>query len=101
MGTLVYGHRSAARVDVEDVLLAHLKTIALTKLRRKESFALTVHGGPGRTTLWVHPSTPLQFHFDTDDPVKMDRELLEDLMRNANSGEVTVRDGAARLQSAD
>lgn len=99
MGTLVYGHRSAARVEVDDVLLAHLKTVALTKLRRKESFALTVHESLGRTTLWVHPSTPLQFHFDTDDRVDLDRELIQDLMQHANTGEVTIRDGAARLRS--
>ncbi|MBF4568762.1 hypothetical protein ITJ57_08255 [Plantibacter sp. VKM Ac-2880] len=101
MGTLVYGHRSAARVEVDDVLLAHLKTVALTKLRRKESFALTIHGIPGRTTLWIHPSTPLQFHFDADDRVDMDRELIQDLMQHANTGEVTIRDGAAQLHIVD
>lgn len=100
MGTLVYGHRSPARVDVDDQLLAHLKTVALTKLRRKESFALTVQADTGRTTLWVHPSTPLHFHFDSDEPVDMDRELLADLMQHANTGEVTIRRGA-RLRRVD
>jgi hypothetical protein len=45
----------------------------------------------GRVTLWLHPSIPLQFSFESDETFEMDRPLLEDLMHGANGGEVTVR----------
>ncbi|AQX81958.1 hypothetical protein BWO91_02960 [Plantibacter flavus] len=92
MGQLVYG-TGDARVRLDDRTLAHVKTIALMKLRRNESFALTVRQDSttdGRTTLWLHPAIALQFSFDSDEVGEMDRALLEGFMHEANTGEVVV-----------
>jgi hypothetical protein len=92
MGQLVYGHGDA-RVRLDDRTLAHVKTIALMKLRRNESFAITVRQdatADGRTTLWLHPAIALQFSFDTNEVGDMDRALLEELMHEANTGEIVV-----------
>jgi len=92
MGTLIYGV-GEARVRIDDDQLAHVKTIALMKLRRNESFALTIRcdaSEVGRDTLWLHPSIPLQFRFDTNERNAVDRALLESLMHEANSGELTI-----------
>ncbi|KQM16269.1 hypothetical protein ASF83_10460 [Plantibacter sp. Leaf171] len=105
MGQLVYG-TGDARVRLDDRMLAHVKTIALMKLRRNESFALTVRQDStteGRTTLWLHPAIALQFSFDTDEVGEMDRSLLESFMHEANTGEVVVHassehDSAARSE---
>lgn len=93
MGVLVYG-AGEARLRIDDQALAHVKTITLMKLRRNESFALTVRrdaSEEGRTTLWLHPAIPLQFTFDSDDLGEVDRSLLEELMHEANTGEIVVR----------
>ncbi|HXH33691.1 MAG TPA: hypothetical protein VNJ54_04680 [Plantibacter sp.] len=96
MGVLVYG-TGEARLQIDDQTLAHVKTIALMKLRRNESFALTVRqdaSQEGRTTLWLHPAIALQFSFDTDALTEMDRTLLEELMHEANTGEIVVHTAA-------
>ncbi|MBF4567491.1 hypothetical protein ITJ57_01830 [Plantibacter sp. VKM Ac-2880] len=92
MGTLVYGI-SSAQVQIADPELAHVKAIALLKLRRNESFALMIRFDgcdSGRTTLWLHPAIPLQFRFESDERSEMDRKLLEALMQKANAGELTI-----------
>jgi len=71
MGTLHYGG-SEAPIHIEERALAHLKVIVATKLRRNESFTLSwrhPEGDPeGRSTIWLHPSIPLQFTFDELEP---------------------------------
>ncbi|WP_411557415.1 hypothetical protein [Plantibacter sp. MPB07] len=97
MGTLVYGI-SSAQVQLPDPELAHVKAIALLKLRRNESFALMIRfddSDQGRTTLWLHPAIPLQFRFESDDRSELDRPLLEALMQKANSGELTINCSSA------
>lgn len=92
MGAIVYG-TGENRFLLEDRLLAHVKTITLMKLRRNESFSVTLRDASteqGRVTLWLHPSIPLQFSFDSNETFDMDRPLLEDLMHGANGGELTV-----------
>lgn len=96
VGVLVYG-TGETRLRIEDPTLAHVKTITLMKLRRNESFALTIRqdsSNEGRTTLWLHPAIALQFTFDSDDLGEVDRPLLEELMHEANTGEIVVRTGA-------
>lgn len=93
MGAIVYG-TGEQRFDVDDRTLAHLKTITLMKLRRNESFSITLRDAAaerGRVTLWLHPSIPLLFTFATDETFDMDRPLLEELMHGANGGELTVK----------
>ena len=68
MGSLFYGNDTHA-IDIPDRVLAHLKVIIATKLRRGESFTISwkhqddVAGG--RTTLWMHASIPVRFTFDS------------------------------------
>ncbi len=80
--------------DVDDHLLAHLRVVISTKLRRSESFTLTlVHpeGSPtGRTTLWLQPAIPLRFTFDSAGPESLDRALLQQMANEANSARGVV-----------
>ena len=88
MGDLYYG-MNAARVEIPDRLLAHLKVVIATKLRRGESFTLSWQHAPGepggRSTIWLEPSIPLRFVFDSDDPEMLNPEVIRDLAAAANS----------------
>ena len=88
MGKLFYGNTDQP-IDVPDGLLAHLKVVATTKLRRSESFTLSWRhrdGEPGgRTTIWLHSSIPLRFVFAESEPDAIDPTLLQELANAANS----------------
>jgi len=88
MGDLYYG-LNAARVGIPDRLLAHLKVVIATKLRRGESFTFSWQHAPGepggRSTIWLEPSIPLRFVFDSDDPEVLNPEVIRDLAAAANS----------------
>lgn len=88
MGTIYYGG-SGTPVQIEDRALAHLKVVIATKLRRGESFTLSWRHGEGeaagRSTLWLHPSIPLRFVFDDEEPTLLSRAWIEDLANSANS----------------
>ena len=94
MGTIFYGG-SATPIDMEDRVLAHLKVVISTKLRRSESFTLSWRHPDdqprGRSTIWLHPSIPLRFVFDDPEPAELSRQWIEDLARSANSaGGITL-----------
>jgi hypothetical protein len=88
MGTLFYGG-NAQPIAIEDRTLAHLKVVIATKLRRGESFTLgwthTADEEPGRSTLWLHPSIPLRFSFDSPEPERLSPEWIKELADSANS----------------
>jgi hypothetical protein len=88
MGTLYYGD-SGTPIGIEDRALAHLKIAITMKLRRGESFTLSwMHPADqlrGRSTLWLHPSIPLRFVFDSPEQPELSRDWVEELMRSANS----------------
>lgn len=88
MGRLIYG-TGDTDVEFEDRLLAHLKVVISTKLRRNEAFMLSwEHGteeGSGRSTIWIHPSIPLHFRFYGNKSPALNRVWIEDLMLAANS----------------
>ena len=88
MGYLYYGTTDRP-VDIPDWVLAHVKVVATTKLRRLESFTLSwrhPEGTPrGRSTLWMHPSIPLRFVFDTAETELLDRDYLQKLALAAGS----------------
>ncbi|MBZ4487705.1 hypothetical protein LQ938_02640 [Microbacterium sp. cx-55] len=88
MGQLFYANTDTA-VEIDDTLLAHLQVVASTKLRRSESFTLTlrrtVGGKAGRETLWLQPSIPLRFQFESAEPVRLDPAVLRGLAEQANS----------------
>lgn len=88
MGTLHYG-TSVDPIIIEDRLLAHLKVVIATKLRRNESFTVSWRHPEdqpaGRSTIWLHPSIPLRFVFEDPEPAVLDREWIEQLAHSANS----------------
>ncbi|MCR2812379.1 hypothetical protein NQ166_03125 [Microbacterium sp. zg.Y1090] len=88
MGLLYYG-ADKTPAEIPDRLLAHVKVVTATKLRRSESFTLSWRHPDGdergRTTLWMQPSIPLRFVFESPEPETLDPELLRDLAAMANS----------------
>ncbi|GAA1964165.1 hypothetical protein [Microbacterium deminutum] len=88
MGTLHYGNGMLS-ASIPDWVLAHLKVVATTKLRRNESFTVSWrhpdHTAGGRSTLWMQPSIPLLFEFDSPEPVTLDPDYLHALANAANS----------------
>lgn len=97
MGQLFYGN-SDDSIVLPDRLLAHLKVIATTKLRRGESFTLTwthPHGEPaGRSAIWLQASIPLRFVFDSPEPERLDPALLQKYANGAMSSGGLVLDAA-------
>lgn len=95
MGSLFYGS-SASPIRVPDRVLAHLKVVIATKLRRGESFTVSWRhpsGEPtGRSTLWIQPSIPLRFVFSSTEPEALDPALLQSLANSANSAGGLVLD---------
>ncbi len=96
MGSLYYGD-SAEPINIEDRALAHLKIVIATKLRRNESFTLSWRhpdaDDNGRSTIWLHPSIPLRFVFDSPEAPEISRQWVEDLANSASSsGGVTPVD---------
>ncbi|MDZ5145796.1 MULTISPECIES: DUF7882 family protein [Microbacterium] len=94
MGSLFYGS-SPTPIRVPDRVLAHVKVVIATKLRRGESFTLSWRhpsGEPtGRSTLWIQPSIPLRFVFGSAEPEALDPALLHSLATSANSsGGLTI-----------
>ncbi|MFS0910407.1 hypothetical protein AB3M89_01360 [Microbacterium sp. 179-I 3D2 NHS] len=94
MGTLYYGDaRNPIRID--DLVLAHLKVVIATKLRRNESFTLSWRHPPdepvGRSTIWLHPSIPLRFTFDEPEPPQLRSDWISAMATSANSsGGITI-----------
>lgn len=94
MGSLHYGDAVDA-IQIEDRALAHLKVVIATKLRRNESFTLSwrhPEGEPaGRSTIWLHPSIPLRFVFQSADSPELSRAWIEELAHSASSsGGITL-----------
>ncbi len=86
MGELRYG--TAEPVVIDDRTLFHLQVVVGAKLRRRESFYLTL-GSPGRgfsrETIWLDPSVHVVFAYTDDDPIQLNRNWLEVLSNSANS----------------
>lgn len=88
MGYLYYGN-SDQPIEIPDRLLAHVKVVTATKLRRGESFTLSwrhPEGAPGgRSTVWMQPSIPLRFVFSSPEPEVLDPAYLKELANSAHS----------------
>jgi hypothetical protein len=94
MGYLHYGD-NAPPIEISDRLLAHLKVVITTKLRRRESFTLTtVHDAAshaGRASIWLQESIPLRFEFDAAEAEELDPAVLRDFAEQATmSGGLSV-----------
>ena len=94
MGRLKYDG-TAEPIIIDDGMLAHLKIIIGTKLRRNESFLMTWVRDDGsedaRITIWVHPAIPLQFGFDSAVLAPIDPERITTIMTALNAtGELVL-----------
>lgn len=92
MGTIYYGSGNgdlAAGIEMDDDLLAHLKQVIVAKLRRGESFIVTLpaleHGCDVRAVLWMNPSVPIRFVIDQADRLPLDNDRLEAMMIEADT----------------
>lgn len=104
MGAIVYGGGDR-RVELDDRTLAHVKSVVVTKLRRQESFTLSCIEGLGddsrRTSLWIHPSIPLEFEFADSARPELNLAWLNALMVSTNgSGDLWV-DPEPEAESAE
>lgn len=88
MGSLFYGS-SARAIEIPDRVLAHVKVVIATKLRRGESFTMSWRHPSGevagRSTIWLQPSIPLRFVFGSVEPEMLDPALLQTYANSANS----------------
>jgi hypothetical protein len=103
MGNLFYA-TSAESIEIPDRLLSHIKVVVTTKLRRSESFTLSwmhVDGTPGRSTLWLQPSIPLRFVFDTAEPETLNATVLKNMDEMANSSAGLMMDLSAEIPAHD
>lgn len=104
MGYLYYGD-SDQPIEIPDRLLAHLKVVITTKLRRAESFTLTWRHAEGeaagRSSLWLQESIPLRFVFEESEPEQLDGSALQDMAHRAasSSGLIVELDDLAVLPS--
>ncbi len=84
MGSLHYGSPPAT-FELDDRTLAHVELVVLAKLRRNESFALSLDTkGDGRSTLWISASSTLRFDFESAAP-EINRVWLDELIDSANT----------------
>lgn len=97
MGKLRYDGTSEP-IDIDDVMLAHLKVVIGTKLRRQESFMMSWHSVDGeheRATIWIHPAIPLQFFFESAAHPHIVKHVVEELMVRLNAtGELDIDEHA-------
>jgi hypothetical protein len=89
MGTFTYGPTSTD-VTFDDRLLAHLRTVIVTKLRRAECFLFTWTDESGpvpvEESLWMHPAVAMRFRVEKPATEVMNQDWLAVLMHAANSG---------------
>jgi hypothetical protein len=84
MGSLHYGSPPAS-FELDDRALAHVELVVLAKLRRNESFALSLDAPKGgRSTIWVNSASTLRFDFD-EATHEINRQWLDELIDSANT----------------
>ncbi|WP_104196251.1 ATP-dependent DNA ligase [Cryobacterium sp. M15] len=88
MGKFVYGTPSIS-IEFDDRVLAHLKVVILAKVRRGESFTFSweysAAAGSGHSSIWIHPTIPLQFDFFGSKEPRLNRAWVEELARLSNT----------------
>ena len=84
MGQLLYGTPPES-FELDDRTLAHVEVVTLAKLRRNESFAISLDRPEGgRSTIWIGTNATLQFRFDQGRQ-EINRAWLDQLIDSANT----------------
>ncbi|MEO8261447.1 MAG: hypothetical protein ABI566_02660 [Pseudolysinimonas sp.] len=95
MGTLYYGSMRTP-INLDDRVLAHLKVVVTSKLRRNEAFLLSwdepAENGSGRASVFIHPTCDLIYRFDGSRHPELDSELLETMSAESMSARGLVID---------
>src|SRR3954464_282791 len=90
MGYFLFGSPPES-VRIDDRVLAHLKVVMLTKLRRHEGFPFSFDfdpaSGSGRATVWLNPSVLIQFRFEGSRQPMINKSWLELMMLTANEAD--------------
>lgn len=85
MGRLSYD--SSLEADFDDRTLARLQIVIGSKLGRNESFSLSGKDssaiGDGRTSIWLHPATPLRFKYFGSRTPSVDPEWVRQLLADS------------------
>jgi hypothetical protein len=88
LGTLTIGSNGTI-MDIDDRTLAHLRVVILAKLRRGESFAFNWDHAEldemAAATTWMQPSMEVEFSFESEEPVVINKRWADRLMLAANS----------------
>ena len=88
MGKFIYGMPSI-EVEMDDRVLAHVKAVITSKLRRNESFTFTYQdddgGAPSHSSVWLDPAIPLKFEIGGEKDPLLNRAWIEELSRSASS----------------
>lgn len=85
MGTLFYSD-TRTPITIEDRALSHMLIVVLSKLRRGEGFGLSWDkDGGGRNTVWINPTSTLQFEFSGEPESTINHSWIEALDRAADS----------------
>ncbi len=86
MGHLHYGR---AAFEIEDRVLAHLQTVIVQKVRRRDNFLLSFserrRGVEEQIALWVSHNAHLHFAFSGSRRPELNQRWLEALMHASNS----------------
>lgn len=87
MGYFLFGTPPES-VRIDDRMLAHLRIVMLTKLRRHEGFPFSFdfdrESGSGRATVWLNPSVLIQFRFEGSRAPAINKGWLALMMMTAN-----------------
>jgi hypothetical protein len=102
MGHLIYD--SSTQISFPDRVLAHVEVVVISKLRRRECFAISwreaAEIGDGRSTIWCDPSIPLRFRFEGSRQPIINREWAERMVLAAASSTglvITDEDGSVAI----
>ena len=84
MGTIFYGD-ARHPIPVEDRALAHVKAVIIGRLHRGESCSFSWDDGKHRETIWLSPSIPLHFVFDSAERPALNRAWIDALSQTAST----------------
>jgi len=89
MGTFIYGPNTL-EVEFDDRLLAHLRAVIVSKLRRSECFLFTWTEEVDETSnrqrsLWLHPAVAMSFTIESAHALPLNKAWVAALAVAANS----------------